>query len=330
MTILKDDFSENIGPSRPVIILGVDRSGTSVVAQLTHEWGAYGGDPSSLMRSDSANPHGFWEYLPMVRLIHQVFREVGYDFWRPGYEEALRTTAGDPRFRAPAEELIASMAAGGAAWFWKEPWLCLQLPFWQEIWGDASYIITVRNPYDSSVSWQKMTLPSGAESRLRLVALGLLRWQYFMLSVLRHVEGSRRLLFVQYEDLIQDPRAQSARICGFLDREVGTARVAEGRAERMAEAVDGSLWRNRSPVDFSQIEIASREQKALYELLRSKVADPEARFDPDSYPMYPGWREYLHNFNEAEGAVRQFLGSRLVRLALALDGWRASFRLRRS
>lgn len=315
--------------SRPVIILGVDRSGTSIVARLAHEWGAYGGDFAQLTRSDPFNPSGYWEYRPMVLFLHEVFKEVGRNFWRPGFEEALRSAAENPRLREPAAGLVASMAAGGPAWFWKEPWLSVQLPFWKEIWGDASYIITVRNPYDSAVSWEKMMLPREARGRISIIALNLLRWQHFMMSILCNVDGSRRLLFVPYEDLVRDPRSQCVRISRFLDQETGAAPTGEDRIERMVNAVDPGLWRNKSETDFSQIKIASRDQKAFYELLRRKVDDPYEPFDAADYPIYPGWREYLHNFAEFEAfydTASKLLRSRLVRFALAVGQRLASLR----
>ena len=36
----------------------------------------------------------------------------------------------------------------------------MTLPFWREIWGgEAIYVIPVRDPYDSAVSWQKFFVP---------------------------------------------------------------------------------------------------------------------------------------------------------------------------
>lgn len=279
---------------RPIIILGVDRSGTSMVAQLAHEWGAFGGDLAELQEGDRANPRGYWENGAMSRFVERLVNAAGPDFWRSDYDEALHGLAADPRFREEAAGLVAGMAAGGRAWFWKEPWLSLLLPFWQEIWGDAAYIITVRNPYDSALSWQAR-MPRDVKERFSLLALSLLRWQHFMLSILRHTDGSSRL-FVPYEGLVQDPAGQSARICAFLDAETGRDDGGSGRVEAMAQAVDRSLWRNKSETDFSQAEIATPEQKALYGLMRRKVADPDAPFDAGSYPMYAGWRECLHNF----------------------------------
>lgn len=306
--------------SRPIIVLGVDRSGTSIVANLLHEWGAHGGELAHLQRRDSGNPKGYWENRAMVLFIHEIFKAVGRDFWRTGFDDAIGSLARDERFRRPAADLVAGMAAAGPAWFWKEPWLCLQLGFWKQIWGDASYIITVRNPFDSAVSWQDMQLPRRVEGRISIVALNLLRWQHFILTLLHHVDSSSRKLFVPYEGLIQDPVGQCLRICRFLDVETGSDR-SDGRAETMAKAVDPSLWRNRSETQFSDNEMATPEQKALYEFMRRKVEDPQAPFDIGAFPMYPGWREYLQNFADFQtfyAEANEILRSRAVRFALAV------------
>jgi hypothetical protein len=40
----------------PVIILGAERSGTSVCAEMVHAWGAYAGEPAELDAPDALNP----------------------------------------------------------------------------------------------------------------------------------------------------------------------------------------------------------------------------------------------------------------------------------
>lgn len=305
--------------SRPIIVLGVDRSGTSIVAKLAHEWGAFGGDLAGLLRSDRGNPQGYWENPRMVQLTTRIFQAVGSDFWRPDFDAALRALAADPGFRQEAEGLAAAMAVGGAAWFWKEPHLCVQLPFWKEIWGDATYIITVRNPHDSALSWQKMVVPSAIRGQISLMALSLLRWQHYMLSILRHTEGSKRRLFVPYEGLVEDSASQCARISRFLDSETGGS--GRGGAEAMTQAVDRSLWRHKSETDFAEVEIATPEQKALYALMRRKVEDPDAPFDAADYPMYAGWREYLQNINQFQvfyQSTNRLLRSPFIRFLLAV------------
>ena len=52
-----------------IIVLGVERSGTSVVAEMIHRWGAYAGDQEKLHKADVHAPRGYWEYLPVWDLL---------------------------------------------------------------------------------------------------------------------------------------------------------------------------------------------------------------------------------------------------------------------
>ena len=57
---------------RPIIVLGAERSGTSVSAEMVHAWGAYAGDPGELPPADELNPSGRWEYLPLWDLLSEI------------------------------------------------------------------------------------------------------------------------------------------------------------------------------------------------------------------------------------------------------------------
>ena len=62
--------------NHPIIVLGVERSGTSVVAEMVHRWGAYAGTPEMLHEADAHAPRGYWEFLPLWDLLV----ELGGDF----------------------------------------------------------------------------------------------------------------------------------------------------------------------------------------------------------------------------------------------------------
>src|SRR6185436_19303562 len=47
----------------PMVVLGMHRSGTSVVAEILHAMGAYAGRSDELMPPDLFNPTGYWEHL---------------------------------------------------------------------------------------------------------------------------------------------------------------------------------------------------------------------------------------------------------------------------
>ena len=110
-----------------------------------------------------------------------------------------------------------------------------------------------------------------------------------------------------YEGVVLEPRDQAGRLLRFLNRDCEMAPEGDVGVETLAGAVSPELWHNRSLIPFSKVQEATDEQKALYELLRSKVADPLERFDAREYPMPPGWRELV---KRDEALVRASLEGR--------------------
>ena len=188
--------------NHPIIVLGVERSGTSVVAEMVHRWGAYAGPSEKLHKADAHAPRGYWEFLPLWDLLAELGDfDAGATWWDRDFQQRIEKKAADPASRKKAIELMAEMHKG-SPWFWKDPALSHFLPFWKQIWGEAINIITVRNPLDIAVSWQKFIMPSNVEVRISFVAMNLLRWQHMMTLILQHTEDAQHRLFLGYEDII--------------------------------------------------------------------------------------------------------------------------------
>ena len=283
-------------PVSPIIVLGALRTGTSVVAQMVHRWGAYAGEPEELTAGNEHNPQGYWEYKPIWDLLVELgdFAQ-GVNWWDPAFQTRVKDKLSVPDARAKAQALVAGMASQGKPWMWKDPALSLYLPFWTEIWPDPTYVITVRNPYDTAHSLQRFIMPPKLEGKTTFVAGNLLRWQYMLRLILEHTEAVASKIFIAYEELLQAPRQQAQRLKTFLDRRYGAGGDDPAQLESMAQVVTPGLWRNRSQQSFAQVDVATKEQKALYHFLVNKVSDARARFDPEAYPMTPGWLEFVSN-----------------------------------
>ena len=281
--------------SHPIIVLGVERSGTSVVAEMVHRWGAYAGPSEKLHQSDAHAPRGYWEFLPLWDLLAELGEfDAGATWWDHDFQQRIEKKTADPVFRKKATDLMAEMDKG-APWFWKDPALSHFLPFWKGIWNDAIYIITVRNPLDTAVSWQKFIMPSNVKVRISFVAMNLLRWQHMMTQILQHTEEAQHRLFLSYEDIMRQPRTQAERLACFLNERFDK-RAAPTQA--MVDAVEPQLWRNNCDIPFEQVPEATSEQKALYAFAKRKIDNPFAPFDVTKYPLPPGYLEFL-NVQEA-------------------------------
>lgn len=276
----------------PIIVLGVERSGTSVVAEMIHRWGAYAGDQEKLHKADMHAPRGYWEYLPVWDLLEELGEfESGATWWARDFQKRMAEKASDPTYRSKAMSLISEMSRAGRSWFWKDPALSHFLPFWQKIWGDVAYVVTIRNPHDVAVSWEGFIMPPELQNRVSFVAMNLLRWQHMMLQILRHTESAQRKLFICYEDVIREPAAEADRLRNFLNTTLGVEGVP---AEEMAAAVDGSLWRNRSEIPFEQFGDASEAQKALFAFAKRKVRDVSLPLEETMFPFPSGYLDFLN------------------------------------
>jgi len=270
-----------------IIVLGMHRSGTSVVAELVQRWGAYGRE-EALVQGDVWNERGYWEYGPLVDFNEALLRAVNSSWHIPPSDSdrpLLASLAQDAGFRERALRLLEDMQAGGRPWFWKDPRLPVLLPFWKQIWEDVVYVVPVRDPIDIALSLQR-------RDRLS-VSLSLLVWQRYMSEILLDRDALGAALFLSYEKLLADGIRECTRLSRFLEERLaiqspGTAQPGEV----MAEAVVPELCRNRATVGFAQSPIATPVQKALYRTLESLAngspVDPAA-----TAALEPHWREHL-------------------------------------
>lgn len=172
-------------------------------------------------------------------------------------------------------------------WFWKDPALCHFLPFWKQLWRDPLYVITVRHPLDTAVSWQRFIMPPELEDSVSFISINLLRWQHMMIQLLEHTAPR---LFIAYEGVLREPRTQAQRLDAFLNSRFGN-RVS--RIDGMVEVVNPELCHHNCDIPFQSVREATREQKALYAFLQSMIENPQHPFDKTAYPMQPGYLEFL-------------------------------------
>lgn len=285
--------------STPIIILGVPRSGTSLLADLIRRWGAVVGNEEELKAADQHNPRGYWEYLPLKRFNDKLLAHVGRNEVIPPDDEdaaQLAALSNDPHYREHAYELMRAMEQhrGGRHWCWKDPRLPSVLPFWSRIWpADTIYVIPVRNPLDIATSQRIFSGTISFPVDPFPISLPLLYWQRAMLEILGWTEGHQRKIFVEYEQLLQTPQEECERLCAFLDQAVGRIDNPGPRIAAMMEAVDPALCHHREAPALASLQQATDEQCVLYSTLRASVGEPNRPLYMDDLRIYAGWHDYI-------------------------------------
>jgi hypothetical protein len=282
---------------RPILVLGIDRSGTSLVSEILYRWGAHPGNPRHLPDPDVGNPQGYWEYGPMQDFVTELINATGRSVWDPEFRSLMKRQAADPKLRRRALALAAEMEHPDGPWFWKEPDFVFSLPFWTEMFTDPVYLITLRNPCDSATSYKKLVLPSMLHDKIKLTGYFFLRWQYFMLYIFEELRHYENKLLISYENLVAFPREQCERICRFLS---AAYRLPDGcnpgKVTRIAQTINHKLWRNNRGGSFLEAADASGAQKELYSFLNSRLDADVKDFDPALYPLPQLGQEYMENF----------------------------------
>lgn len=248
-----------------VCVLGMHRSGTSLVAGMLQALGVELGPAEHLMPATANNPRGYFENQHITDINDELLARLGgtWDvpprmspeaFAQPGLADLRRT----------ARKLLAQEFGASELWGWKDPRTCLVVPFWELLVPSPRFVLCLRNPADVTRSL----------ARSDDVSRGIELWLRYTSDSLAFTLGKPRLL-VFYEDMLTDSRGGLERLAAF----VGASADVESASRELAQAglVDPNLCHHAEPLadtlDDPRIPLAA---KALYLVLRLSNAAPPA------------------------------------------------------
>lgn len=125
----------------PLIVLGMHRSGTSLVSHWLQQSGLFLG--AELYGASPFNLGGYFEDVDFIRLHQSMLSALGQH--PSGHEIPLE------RQHAPTPEMTARLAAfvdarrQRTAWGWKDPRSCLLLDLYRTACPDARYLLVLRD-----------------------------------------------------------------------------------------------------------------------------------------------------------------------------------------
>lgn len=190
----------------PVVITGMHRSGTSLVARLLYDCGLALGDESDLLPANADNTEGFWENVRFVEVNDALLAELG-GAWDVPPELPAEWERSDrlAPIRERALRVVHSFD-GLESWGWKDPRTSLTLPFWQELLPGTRVVVLVRHPLEVARS-----LESRASSS-RAFALRL--WERYNRALLDAL-GDSAALVTHYDSYFHDPETELRRLLEF-------------------------------------------------------------------------------------------------------------------
>lgn len=192
-----------------IIILGMHRSGTSMVTRLINMLGAYVGPERMMLeyrvkKLMSSNAKGHWERGDVLDINEAIFREHNTRWDKPvplpSSAQSLENAYGHITLSEATRQAIKLCLYGmdgHRPWVMKDPRLCLTLPYWLPHMEMPLVIFVTRNPAQIALS---LNTRNGIAPD---TAMAL--WEYYIASALNASLHIPRL-FVDYQDVLERPQ----------------------------------------------------------------------------------------------------------------------------
>lgn len=234
----------------PACIVGMHRSGTSMVTRLLKDCGLFLGAEEELVGPAVDNSEGFWENLNFIGLNEDILARLGGSWDEP--------PAFPPRWEfGPALDPLLGRAGELVArfgshrhWGWKDPRTSLTIPFWLRVVPTLKFVVCVRNPLEVARSLYVRGDTTGA-SEFRL-------WLHYYRQILSAAPPSSRIV-THYDSYFEDAGEEVRRVAGWL----GLDPPGE-TAERARAQVSGALRHHRVTTDELRAAGAPDEVVGLY------------------------------------------------------------------
>jgi hypothetical protein len=234
---------------RTVVVLGLARSGTSVVTGMLKILGVDMG-PST---DDDANPRGSHEDIDFAKFHRELFEMAGHGtgYWNPPSREQILALR--PRVNAIVQGLLQKKSEGKTLWGWKHSRTILTYELFLPYLVNPRFILVFRNLIGTALSSVEHTRKyRNPVDFSRAMKLG----HYYHGEMLSFLENHPEIpkLLVCYEAVVADPLKEAEKMADFLGVEVSTEQWRRLTdfvipRERLGAEKDKrrSFWRGKLP-----------------------------------------------------------------------------------
>lgn len=224
--LIHDLPKQESSPSIPIIVIGMHRSGTTLLTSVLEKLGVNMGSLKGFDTEESlpfqclndalfSITHSHWDFpTPLVNELEanqEVFSRI---FW-----ECLQSWPflfHNRNFK----KLINNSSE--TVWGWKDPRNTFTLPIWLRLFPEARVVHIYRNGIDvaQSLKTRNFKLPENDDISLRTLKLvgGLILWQEYIEKAFKNLTllADHNQLNICYENLNQDSNNQIKRLVSFI------------------------------------------------------------------------------------------------------------------
>lgn len=243
----------------PIIVIGMHRSGTSLVTELLRELGVHIG-----MKLDNHNES------ECFKRINQHLLQDQDAYWSDPLSFVSQLDS-DKFVETSAKRALElfdkwkecyGQIGSDQLWGWKDPRNTLTLPIWLKLFPEAKVIHVVRNGIDVAISLRKRDLISWLLSILRArrgnykrltsptIVPAYRLWEEYLQIGLSLESLCASCLRLRYEDITSHPRRQIGALCDFLAIDVTDEIIAslsqsiirEPKKRSLINQMEARLW----------------------------------------------------------------------------------------
>lgn len=248
-----------LSKEKPIVIAGMHRSGTSLVAHILSECGLFLGEDDQLIAShETDNVKGYWEFRSAVEYSDRLLKCAGSSWDTPEVFRANNWKESIDLIQETGQvkQLFYPLINSGNTWGWKDPRVTIMLPFWKSIFPNMKLIVCVRNPLEVAFSLSKRYVSHvDFYDSLKL-------WQEYYEALFNDNKGVDTIV-THYESLFFDAQKEIRRLCDFAG-----LKVRKSGIEKAAETINFDLYRILLPhkLIYDLSFVSDRVQEIYFDL----------------------------------------------------------------
>ena len=247
---------------RLVLVIGMHRSGTSLVASLLDRCGLDGGVHEMLAQAD--NPSGFFENQRIVDLNDALLDRLHLR-WDAIFNPSHIGSQQDIEFKSEARTILKEEFAGSDLVYLKDPRMCVLLPIWQSElqvrFKEIKVVFVKRNPMAVVRSIQKRNGMSFARASLL--------WAMHIAWGEVNTRAFNRIM-IDYDALVLKTESEIPPLADFLDTEIPAELLSD-----ILAIPSKTLRHHRSRARFLE-EAISPGVRAVVEALEIGIDDADS------------------------------------------------------
>ncbi len=195
-----------------VVVLGMHRSGTSVLTKGVAELGYYVGNT---MKASTENAKGYFENGEIVSLNDTILEELCLDWQTCDITYLDRVKVFLPllveKYSDKAIEILEDLFLNSNKCVVKDPRVSVLMPFWEYVFNklniEYKYVLAIRNPDEVSKSF--VARKDGTYEE------GVKLWLYYNTSILNNLRN--QVLVVDYNTLLSQTNLVMNKLCEWLN-----------------------------------------------------------------------------------------------------------------